>query len=77
MGNKNSRIRLHHVCEGGDWPTFQDLVNKGAHIRWIGWIGMSSMTLLHYASQGGNVKIVQYLVKNGSKVNAKDHYGWS
>jgi ankyrin repeat protein len=64
------RYPLHQACQEGDFELVTQLVNYGANPSRDGNYGMIS---LHYAAQGRNVEIVQYLIGRGVPVDAQDH----
>ena len=77
MGNVNGKnnwsvYEIQNVCINGDWQQFQVLISN-PDIQWIDWIDEVGNTYLHYASQGGNMNIVKYLVENGLHIGVKSN----
>ncbi len=68
----NYETDIFTVCKNGDCSMFQFLVNDGANIRKRD--HAESNTCLHFASQGGNMNIVEYLVDYGLDINERNRY---
>jgi len=55
---------LWHACRGGQLPTAQYLVEKGANLNWVGW---DKIAPLDGAQQSGNQDLVAWLRDHGAK----------
>ncbi len=85
MGNVRTKLfgyhfetqqeNLHDACKKGDWEKFQSLVNNGADIKRDDDLYHYGDTCLHHAAEGGNIKIIQYLLDHGFDVNTKSITG--
>ena len=67
----NSKSKDNIINSKNKWKTI-GFENDGWIENWV-----EDMTPLHYAARYGTLDQVNFLIKNGAKVNAKDGYGWT
>ena len=75
---KNIRIdnssNIHTACLYGDLRKIREFLNSGININSK---DFGNKTPLMYAAEDGATEIIDYLLKNGANINAKDSFGFT
>ena len=69
MDNWFERERLHRAAQAGDLLAVQNLLGRDHPVSAFDELGK---TPLHYAVLAGNTSLVNYLLRHGADINARD-----
>jgi ankyrin repeat protein len=69
MGDWVEDQRLHRAAEAGDLPAVRELLGSGCPVNAFDELGK---TPLHYAVLGEHFGVVDYLLRHGADINARD-----
>lgn len=70
--DSNDTTPLMLAAAVGKIETFNYLLDKGADPYMVSWFGEN---LMHYASHGGNVTILQKIISRGLHIDSRGRYG--
>lgn len=65
-------LTVEALAAVGKIETFNYLLDKGADPYMVSWFGEN---LMHYASHGGNVTILQKIISRGLHIDSRGRYG--